>query len=335
MDEDPLGLEPAKARARVAMRQASEEDGKLLLKPNQFIVRLMTSRNTNARKPFVKEMRKRVVPYYGFSARTDEATMQMNRLNCEALLNDGRFLVANHTLQELVGPYMCPLFFNVIKVCCFTSKNAIGTRAAGGWSSISLSFLAFVATVAQHCVSEWVSGECVESPFSAEKYEGKFLAHHKTLKQQRAEASASMDLYCKSLVERASRDHTKSTGSGGNTSASVPDHIVRDWAVRYDVTSRNLARDSTFTGGLAFRVEQPQSSNITGVHIERLITSTNSKSDVVWAQRPRIKCYNKPAAHFEHHQPHANKPQPGTAPGDHPNAAAHQAAYSPRTMHIS
>ncbi|KAF8594042.1 hypothetical protein BDV93DRAFT_565837 [Ceratobasidium sp. AG-I] len=94
LDEDPLGLEPAKARAQVAMRQASEEDGKLLLKPNQFIVRLMTSRNTNARKPFVKEMRKRVVPYYGFSARTDEATMQMNRLNCEALLNDGRFLVA-------------------------------------------------------------------------------------------------------------------------------------------------------------------------------------------------------------------------------------------------
>ncbi|KAF8595495.1 hypothetical protein BDV93DRAFT_514938 [Ceratobasidium sp. AG-I] len=228
-----------------------------------FIVRLMTSRNTNARKPFVKEMQKRVVPYYSFSARTDEATMQMNRLNCEALLNDGRFLVANHTLQELVGPYMCPLFFNVIKACCFTSKNAIGTRAAGGWSSISLSFLAFVATVAQHCVSEWVSGECVESPFSAEKYEGKFLAHHETLKQQRAEASASMDLYCKSLVECASRDHAKSTGSGGNASASVPGHIVRDWAVCYDVTSRNLACDSTFTGGLAFRVEQPQSSNIT------------------------------------------------------------------------
>lgn len=42
LDEDPLGLEPAKARARVAMRQASTEDGTLRLKPNQFVVRLVS-----------------------------------------------------------------------------------------------------------------------------------------------------------------------------------------------------------------------------------------------------------------------------------------------------
>lgn len=34
LDEDPLGLEPAKSRARIAMQQASAEDGTLHLKPN-------------------------------------------------------------------------------------------------------------------------------------------------------------------------------------------------------------------------------------------------------------------------------------------------------------
>jgi hypothetical protein len=49
LDEDPLGLQPAKKMARAAMRQASEEDGKLTLKPNKFVIRLVSSVPCNAK----------------------------------------------------------------------------------------------------------------------------------------------------------------------------------------------------------------------------------------------------------------------------------------------
>lgn len=40
----PLGLEPAKPLARIAMRRASADDGTLLLKPNRLVIRLVSIR---------------------------------------------------------------------------------------------------------------------------------------------------------------------------------------------------------------------------------------------------------------------------------------------------
>ncbi|KAF8608548.1 hypothetical protein BDV93DRAFT_504117 [Ceratobasidium sp. AG-I] len=199
----------------------------------------MSARNTNTQKLFVKLIHQLVPTYYGFSHQPGEQIAETNRLNCTELLRNGRFLAVNHTLPEILGPYLCPLFFTVIKTYCFESKNAIGTRAAGRWTSVSLQFLAFLATAAQHCLLEWRSGECLKVPFSVKNNEGRYLGHLEKLKKLEVEGRTVMDIYRKTLVERAQK--APSTQVDDQTTG-VPDNIIKDWATQYDVTSSNLAR---------------------------------------------------------------------------------------------
>ncbi|KAF8596892.1 hypothetical protein BDV93DRAFT_562836 [Ceratobasidium sp. AG-I] len=252
LEMDPLGLEPAKPLARIAMRQASADDGTLLLKPNRFVIRLMSARNVNARKPFVKMARQLTPSYYGFSGQPGEPVKEINQRNCTELLHNGRFLAANHTLPDIVGPYLCPIFFSIIKRCCFGSKNSIGTRVAGRWNAVSLQFLAFLATVDQHCIAEWETGECIESPFSVKNHETTFLGHLEKLQRQQNEGRTAMDTYCKSLVERSQKLPQQETCP----SVGVSDDVIKDWSTRYEVTSSNLIRDSLFAGGMAYGMQQ-------------------------------------------------------------------------------
>ncbi|QRV91855.1 hypothetical protein RhiJN_19873 [Ceratobasidium sp. AG-Ba] len=79
---------------------------------------------------------------------------------------------------------MCPIFQEILKECVFKSRDSCGMEYPVIWGEITLEHLAFLATLVEKVLKEWLTGHHVETPFVIEDQRDVYKQHLAKLQEQ-------------------------------------------------------------------------------------------------------------------------------------------------------
>ncbi|QRV96419.1 hypothetical protein RhiJN_24437 [Ceratobasidium sp. AG-Ba] len=186
--------------------------------------------------PWIKVTRKFVPSVYFLHVPVGhdcENIVNRNRQQVTHLLSEARFSHQDHAKVVAQTPYMCPIFQEILKECVFKSRDSCGMEYPVIWGEVTLEHLAFLATLVEKVLKEWLTGHHVETPFVIEDQRDVYKQHLAKLQEQYNTRPDIMGEYCQRLVKEA----REALGSGPNSSqqpkSGVSSTSIQLWAQKY------------------------------------------------------------------------------------------------------